>query len=289
MKSDSVKSTVSWRALLDEAIHNFSEAGLSEIEARWITEEAAGGQLVGVSFEELVTNRAMARYDNLISRRLNGEPLQYVLGHWQFRKLDLMVDQRVLIPRPETEVLVNHALEEIDRQGNEVLVADLGTGSGAIGFSIAVERISTQVWCTDLSEEALMVARANLAGLGQPAKRVSLCQGSWFEALPKSLQGKLGLVISNPPYVPTSETLPPEVKDWEPSMALYGGREGTDYLQKLIHESPSWLASKGALILEMSPNQTESMSSLALSKGFNEVFVGSDLADKPRLLVARKS
>ena len=95
MKSDSVKSTVSWRALLDEAIHNFSEAGLPEIEARWITEEAAGGQLIGVSFEELVTNRAMAHYDNLISRRLNGEPLQYVLGHWQFRKLDLMVDQRV--------------------------------------------------------------------------------------------------------------------------------------------------------------------------------------------------
>ena len=83
MKSDSVKSTVSWRALLDEAIHNFSEAGLPEIEARWITEEAAGGQLIGVSFEELVTNRAMAHYDNLISRRLNGEPLQYVLGHWR--------------------------------------------------------------------------------------------------------------------------------------------------------------------------------------------------------------
>ena len=289
MKSDSVESAVSWRTLLDEAIQNLSEAGLSEMEARWITEEAAGCQLMGASLEGLVTNRSMAHYDNLISRRLNGEPLQYVLGHWQFRKLDLMVDQRVLIPRPETEVLVSHALEEIDRQETEVLVADLGTGSGAIGLSIAAERISTQVWCTDLSEGALMVARANLAGLGQPAKRVSLCQGSWFEALPKSLQGKLGLVVSNAPYITTSETLPPEVKDWEPSIALYGGKEGTDYLQELIQESPSWLAPKGSLILEMSPEQIESMSSLALSKGFNEVLVGSDLADKPRLLVARKS
>ena len=289
MKSDSVESAVSWRTLLDEAIQNLSEAGLSEMEARWITEEAAGCQLMGASLEGLVTNRSMAHYDNLISRRLKGEPLQYVLGHWQFRKLDLMVDQRVLIPRPETEVLVSHALEEIDRQETEVLVADLGTGSGAIGLSIAAERISTQVWCTDLSEGALMVARANLAGLGQPAKRVSLCQGSWFEALPKSLQGKLGLVVSNAPYITTSETLPPEVKDWEPSIALYGGKEGTDYLQELIQESPSWLAPKGSLILEMSPEQIESMSSLALSKGFNEVLVGSDLADKPRLLVARKS
>ena len=289
MKSDSVESAVSWRTLLDEAIQNLSEAGLSEMEARWITEEAAGCQLMGASLEGLVTNRSMAHYDNLISRRLNGEPLQYVLGHWQFRKLDLMVDQRVLIPRPETEVLVSHALEEIDRQETEVLVADLGTGSGAIGLSIAAERISTQVWCTDLSEGALMVARANLAGLGQPAKRVSLCQGSWFEALPKSLQGKLGLVVSNAPYITTSETLPPEVKDWEPSIALYGGKEGTDYLQELIQESPSWLAPKGSLILEMSPEQIESMTSLALSKGFNEVLVGSDLADKPRLLVARKS
>tara|TARA_B100001113_G_scaffold114932_1_gene93657 strand:- start:1687 stop:2466 length:780 start_codon:yes stop_codon:yes gene_type:complete len=259
------------------------------MEARWLVEEVAGCELVGSSLNDLVTNRQMALYDNLVLRRLNGEPLQYVLGHWQFRDLDLMVDQRVLIPRPETETVVSHVLKEVDRHGGEVFVADLGTGSGAIGLSIALERSLTRVWCTDLSEEALLVTKANLAGLGQPAKRVTLCHGSWFNALPESLKGKLHIVASNAPYISTAEVLPPEVKDWEPSLALYGGESGTNHLEEVIKESISWLTPQGSLVLEMSPEQTELMAELATSAGFNEVLVLSDLADKPRSLVARKS
>jgi len=146
----------------------------------------------------------------------------------------------------------------------------------------------TRVWCTDLSEEALLVTKANLAGLGQPAKRVTLCHGSWFNALPESLKGKLHVVASNAPYIPATEVLPTEVKDWEPSLALYGGAGGTNHLEEIIKESISWLTPQGSLVLEMSPEQTESMAELATATGFNEVLVLSDLADKPRSLVARK-
>ena len=288
MKSDPPEGTVSWGDVLREATERFNQSDFSEMEARWLVEEVAGCELVGSSLNDLVTNRQMALYDNLVLRRLNGEPLQYVLGHWQFRDLDLMVDQRVLIPRPETETVVSHVLKEVDRHGGEVFVADLGTGSGAIGLSIALERSLTRVWCTDLSEEALLVTKANLAGLGQPAKRVTLCHGSWFNALPESLKGKLHIVASNAPYISTAEVLPPEVKDWEPSLALYGGVGGTNHLEEIIKESISWLTPQGSLVLEMSPEQTELMAELATSAGFNEVLVLSDLADKPRSLVARK-
>ena len=288
MKSDSPEGTVSWGDVLREATERFNQSDFSEMEARWLVEEVAGCELVGSSLNDLVTNRQMALYDNLVLRRLNGEPLQYVLGHWQFRDLDLMVDQRVLIPRPETETVVSHVLKEVDRHGGEGFVADLGTGSGAIGLSIALERSLTRVWCTDLSEEALLVTKANLAGLGQPAKRVTLCHGSWFNALPESLKGKLHIVASNAPYISTAEVLPPEVKDWEPSLALYGGESGTNHLEEIIKESISWLTPQGSLVLEMSPEQTELMAELATSAGFNEVLVLSDLADKPRSLVARK-
>ena len=288
MKSDSSEGTVSWGDVLCEATERFNQSGFSEMEARWLVEEVAGCELVGASLSDLVTNRQMALYDNLLLRRLSGEPLQYVLGHWQFRDLDLMVDQRVLMPRPETETVVSHVLKEADRHGGEVFVADLGTGSGAIGLSIALERSLTRVWCTDLSEEALLVTKANLAGLGQPARRVTLCHGSWFNALPESLKGKLHIVASNAPYIPTTEVLPPEVKDWEPSLALYGGAGGTNHLEEIIKESISWLTPQGSLVLEMSPEQTESMAELATSAGFSEVLVLSDLADKPRSLVARK-
>ena len=179
-------------------------------------------------------------------------------------------------------------MNEVDRHGGEVFVADLGTGSGAIGLSIALERSLTRVWCTDLSEEALSVAKANLAGLGQPARRVTLSHGACFNALPESHKGYLHVVASNAPYISTTEVLPTEVKDWEPSLALYGGAGGTDLLEKIIEESIPWLTPQGSLVLEISPKQAGAMSELATSAGFNEVLVLSDLADKPRSLVARK-
>ena len=286
--------TVTWGEVLAETTRRLAGAGLAAQEARWIVAEAsglgAGTDRPGDS-EAFVTVGGMSRVDTMVERRLAGEPLQYVLGSWSFRTLDLMVDRRVLIPRPETEAVVGHALDEFDRLADrspEVRVADLGTGSGAIGLSIAAERVSAKVWCSDVSTDALAVTRANLAGLGRPAMRVTVVEGSWFDALPPELAGGLGVVVSNPPYVATGEALPSEVADWEPGSALTAGPLGTEYLEQIISAAPAWLMDGGALILELSPEQAVPMADHASSVGFVDVEVRPDLTGCPRALVARR-
>ncbi|HJL90422.1 MAG TPA: peptide chain release factor N(5)-glutamine methyltransferase [Acidimicrobiales bacterium] len=286
--------TVTWGEVLAETTRRLAGAGLAAQEARWIVAEAsglgAGTDRPGDS-EAFVTVGGMSRVDTMVERRLAGEPLQYVLGSWSFRTLDLMVDRRVLIPRPETEAVVGYALDEFDRLADrspEVRVADLGTGSGAIGLSIAAERVSAKVWCSDVSTDALAVTRANLAGLGRPAMRVTVVEGSWFDALPPELAGGLGVVVSNPPYVATGEALPSEVADWEPGSALTAGPLGTEYLEQIISAAPVWLMDGGALILELSPEQAVPMADHASSVGFVDVEVRPDLTGCPRALVARR-
>lgn len=291
------EETVSWREVLLETQKQLVEAGHAgedaAREARWIVEEASGFSSVS-EFDGLVTVRGMSRHDAMLGRRLTGEPLQYVLGRWPFRTLDLMVDRRVLIPRPETELVAGLAILEIDRIASlhgtatkPLLVADLGTGSGAIGLSVAVERVGTRVWCTDASPDALAVARANCVGLGRPAERVMLTEGSWFEALPVDLLGELNVIASNPPYVSADDALPVEVADWEPHAALYASDRGTADVKTLIAGARDWLSPGGALVLEMAPSQTKPMSDLARSVGFVDVTVHQDLANRDRAVVAR--
>ena len=290
--------TISWREVLAETEGRLlaagHDAGSALRESRWIVEEASGASTESAASEldVLVTVRGMAHHDAMVERRLAGEPLQYVLGCWSFRTLDLMVDRRVLIPRPETEVVAGLALAEVDRLAagrdpstEPVLVADLGTGSGAIGLSVAAERVGTRVWCTDASSDALAVARANCVGLGRPAKRVTLAEGSWFDALPGDLRGRLEVIVSNPPYVAADDDLPAEVADWEPDAALYAVDRGTADLRVLIEGASDWLVPGGALVLEMSPDQTGPMADLARSVGYVDVVVHRDLAGRDRALV----
>ncbi|MGB0615976.1 MAG: N5-glutamine methyltransferase family protein, partial [Acidimicrobiales bacterium] len=166
-----LEGTVTWSELLAEATARFERARLESpaIDARRIVEEVTGSE--PSEFHRVLdtpaTVRGVASFDRLVARRENGEPLQYVVGRWGFRHLDLMVDRRVLIPRPETEVVAGLAIEEVVARsgaGREVVVADLGTGSGALGFAIATECAAARVLATDRSPDALAVARANLAG-----------------------------------------------------------------------------------------------------------------------------
>jgi release factor glutamine methyltransferase len=217
-----------------------------------------------------------------------GEPLQYVLGRWSFRSLELDVDPRVLIPRPETEVLVEAALAECDRLGATTAV-DLGTGSGAIALSLLVERPGLEVWASELSPGALDVARANLARLGPAAARGQVVAGSWFEALPARLRGRVDVVVSNPPYVAEPEVpdLPADVREWEPRQALVSGRSGLDDLATIVEEAPRWLARPGALLCEMAPHQAGAVAERARAAGFTSVSTWPDLAGRDRVLRAR--
>src|SRR4051794_40900781 len=162
-----------WRRLLAEATAALGAGGAP----RRIVEEASGyeGADLVLHLDDPCTTLTHARWARMVERRSTGEPLQYVLGRWGFRRLDLLVDRRVLIPRPETEVVVEHALAEADRVG-ETTAVDLGTGSGAIALALATERRSLSVWATDSSPAALEVARANLAGVGRAGGRVRIVE-----------------------------------------------------------------------------------------------------------------
>ena len=160
--------------------------------ARWLCEVASGsvdGDEFLARLDEAATIRMVAHLDAMIARLRTGEPLQYVLGEWSFRRITLAVDRRVLIPRPETELVAEVALAKAAEVGPTRVVADLGTGSGAIGLSLAHELPldGTTVWITDAERDALDVARANIAGLGRAGVNVRVAHGSWFDALPAGL------------------------------------------------------------------------------------------------------
>lgn len=287
-------STVAWRAFHEEALARLGAAGVEapEVDARRIVEAASGfeGGEFHLGLGELATKRGVVRFDAMMERRLTGEPLQYVIGSWGFRTLDLMVDRRVLIPRPETEVVAGIALEELERlsaPGRTLTVVDLGTGSGAIGLSLAAERTDTHVVLTDASADALQVARANLAGIGRAATRVMINEGSWFEALGSDLAGSIDVMVSNPPYVAESDPLPPVVADWEPPDALLAADQGRADLRHLIGGAGEWLRPGGALVLEMAPDQTAWAAQAAADVGFVEIAVQPDLAGRDRALRAR--
>lgn len=289
-----VDETVTWRTLLGEASQRLRLADFAspDVDARRLIERASGAdeREFALVLGQPATRRGVAHLDTMMSRRMAGEPLQYVIGSWSFRQLELLVDHRVLIPRPETEFVVECALAELDRwsrPGMRLRAVDLGTGSGAIALSIAQERAEVEIWATDESVAALDVARANLAGLGRAATRVRLLSGSWFEALPASLEGQLDLIVSNPPYVASGETLPAEVADWEPSEALRAGPEGTEALVWILDGAPRWLAAGASVVLELAPHQENRIVAAARARGFIDVAVMPDLTGRSRALVGR--
>jgi release factor glutamine methyltransferase len=280
-------STFTWAELLGEAT-----ARVGARDARRIVEEVSG--LEGAEWvlgqDGAATRRAVARLDDMVARRAAGEPLQYVVGRWGFRSLDLLVDRRVLIPRPETEQVVEVVLGELRRHGRDghsLTAVDLGTGSGAIALAVAAEVPGVTVWGTERSAEALVVARANLAGLGRKARSVRMVEGDWFGALPGDLRGGVDLVVANPPYVAEGEALPAEVARWEPAEALVAGPSGTEALEHIVDQAPVWLARPGALVLELAPHQAGAVAARARAAGFAEVDVRPDLSGRDRALVAR--
>jgi release factor glutamine methyltransferase len=263
--------------------------GAAAADARRIVERASGydGAELLLHLDERAPDRARLRCTRMVTRRRAGAPLQYAIGAWGFRTLELYLDGRVLIPRPETELVVEVALAELSRLGVPApVVVDLGTGSGAIALSMAVEGHGARVWGTDVSADALAVARANLAGLGgRAAARVRLAEGSWFDALPGDMRGQVHLIVSNPPYVADGEMLPPEVADWEPVGALRAGPTGMEAIAAVLAGASDWLTRPGAAVVELAPHQAEAAT--ALASHLVDVEVRTDLNGRPRALVGR--
>jgi release factor glutamine methyltransferase len=276
-------------------------------EARFIVEDVCGRSGAG---RDEVDQSSCGAARAAAARRIGGEPLQYVLGHWAFRTLDLLVDDRVLIPRPETEQVVEVALAQLGALGERTApvalaapcIVDAGTGSGAIVLSLAVELARTcpgaRLWATDASAAALEVARANLARVRAGHRGtlpVSFVHGSWLEALPAELRCRIDLVVANPPYVAATEWegLPGDVR-CEPRQALVAadGSDGTPGLgdvEAVLTQAAGWLGPGGAVVVELAPHQAGPAATLAGALGYGDVRVSPDLAGRARALRGRWS
>lgn len=288
MNADRPDHTVTWRQLWAET----ADAVGDRNQARWLCEVASasvGGDEFLSRLDEPATERMVSHLDTMVARYRTGEPLQYVLGEWSFRHITLSVDRRVLIPRPETELVAEIAIELAAQFEPTRTVADLGTGSGAIGLSMAYElpRQGTEVWITDASVDAIDVARANLAGIGPAAANVRVAHGSWFEALPHAVQ--FDVIVSNPPYVAVgSPDLDVAVGEWEPASALFAGTDGLDDIRVLAAGAPDRLRPGGALVLEIGADQGRAVDDVLRRAGLVDVEIRTDLSDRDRVAIARR-
>ncbi len=271
-------------------------------EARILLEEVSGTPFASLvlRLDDPVPLERLARLGALVRSRLGSVPLQHLVGHWPFRNLELLVDARALIPRPETEEVVGRALAELARirrslgdqgaNGPRLSVVDLGTGSGAISCAIADEDDGVEVIAVDLFADALALAAENVGGLREGAReRIELRLGSWYGPLATVPPGSVDCIVANPPYVDEAawRDLEPEVRDHDPYSALVSGPSGLEDLATIIAGAPRLLRAHGALVCEIGADQSGAVRELAARAGFGDIEIASDLVGRDRVLVAR--
>ncbi|MFP4234334.1 MAG: N5-glutamine methyltransferase family protein, partial [Nitriliruptoraceae bacterium] len=233
--------------------------------------------------------------EELVRRRLAGEPLQLLLGRWPFRTVELELERGVFVPRPETEVVAGFAIDHARALGRGVLAAEPCTGSGAIACALVAEVDDLEVVATDLDPRAVALARRNLAEVRSRTRAVArrsrgeVHLGDLLEPLPASLQGRLDLIVANPPYLPLADRagLAVEVADHDPAAALFGGVDGHEVVDRLIAAAVSWLAPGGALVVEIDERRGPQASERARAAGLEQVRTARDLAGRDRVLLAR--
>jgi release factor glutamine methyltransferase len=236
-----------------------------------------------VRASDAVAEPARASFDVLVRRRADGEPVAYLVGQRGFWTFDLDVTQEVLVPRPETERLVEWALEHVAGRGEGTRVADLGTGSGAIAIALALERPAATIVATDRSRAALSIARANAARLCPD--RIRFVEGRWFEAL-DAAEGAFDLIVSNPPYVAEHD---PHLQAlaFEPRMALTAGADGLADLRAIVAGAPAHLQRGGALLVEHGYDQGAAVRALFVQAGFVDVQTRRDFGAQDRVTGGR--
>jgi len=218
---------------------------------------------------------------------LNSTPIQYLCGTTFWRDLKLKVTDKVLIPRPETELIVDIVFKIFGKKSQKLLFAELGTGSGAVSIALALTYPLWDGIATDIDEDVLEIATKNYINSSKQSNLRFYC-GNWWSPL-ESFKGKLDLAISNPPYIPkdTYEKLPKEVKNFEPKIALIGGEDGLKHIREIIQKAPLFLKEKGWLILENHFDQGEKVKQLLIKNKFKSVEIVNDLSGVGRFTIGR--
>ena len=281
-------------SLLREGISILSEGGIrnAEHEAVWIMDFALGASRLTLRLEgqRQVTAEDRSRAMELFGRRAAREPLQFILGTQEFCGLEFEVGPAVLIPRPETELLVEEVLRHCF-SGSHPMIADVGTGSGCIAVALAHALPTASLYATDLSPAAVDLARSN-AARHAVEHRVVFLSGDLFEPLRgRGLEGRLAAVVSNPPYIADGEMadLPPEVGSFEPNLALAGGVDGLALHRRLLDEAPEFLTPGGLLALEVGLGQADRLRHMALvGGGYDWIRTTPDAAGIERVVVLEK-
>jgi len=276
------------RRLVQDAVEELQSAGIPEAKA---SAEVLLAELLGVRRSELallkepVTGKQAELYEDWISRRKKRETVQRILGYAYFRNLRLELDEHTLIPRTDTESVVAAALEAVDRRGSSCRVLDLGTGTGAIAVSIAQERPSCDVHATDSSEGALKIARRNAERSGVEIRFHRADLASDLDGL----LGSVEVLVSNPPYVRRADIpkLAPEVRDWDPHVALDGGPDGLDFYRRIFAESSPLLAERADVVLEVGDDQAKAVLELGRCAGYDILGTHRDLTGARRTVRLR--
>ena len=299
-----IKAALDWTVGYLESKHDANP----RLSAEWLMSEATGLSRIElyVNYEKPLSMDERDVLRGYVARRAAGEPLQLISGTAPFRYLTLKVAPGVLIPRPETEVLVSEALAElhlpriadhvqVGEEGEEIIsaqlpslrVLDVCTGSGCIACAIASEYPAAKVLALDIADEALRLAKENVEIL-ELEDRVEVRKSNLLQSLSEEEQGSFDLLISNPPYIPTAvlQGLDREVTDFEPRLALDGGEDGLDLARILIKESLNVLKPNGVLALELFEGHLDKAATLAKAAGFEEVRIANDLTNRPRVLIA---
>ena len=280
------------RDRLDDAATRLTGAGIEtpRVDAEWLLAAALGVGRNGLYavLDDGLPDGAAERFETWIGRRVARVPLQHLLGTQAFRDLLVRVTPDVLVPRPETEMLVSWALELLPPSGGRPLVLDVGTGSGCIACALAAERPDVRVVAADASPAAVAIAGENVVALGL-ADRVTVSVSDLFAGLaPMSAD----LIVSNPPYIATSliDRLAPEITDHEPRAALDGGPDGLTLIRRLVSEAPRWLQACAPLVLETAGDgQAGEVARLMRAAQFTDVMTRRDLAGVTRFVCGRRA
>ena len=243
-----------------------------------------------LNFDRVLNPAELDQIRAMVSRRGDREPLQHILGSACFCGLEFAVNRKVLIPRPETELLAEKAwtlLATLQESGGPVAVADVGTGSGCLAITLATKCPEAKLDGLDISTDALEVAAGNAARLAV-AERIHFYQSDLFEGIPP--ERRFDLVVTNPPYIPTQDIprLQAEVRDWDPSLALDGGRDGLAFYRRLAAKAPSHLKTGGVLMAEFGDDQAEDVRRCFEQQQWAIDDFVKDLAGKPRIIIARR-